>query len=74
LGNNSSIKTLSEIKKESNSIFKLNFFESKNLKIKKIVSGGIFSGFSIFLTGCFVAFKNIFFLIFLKNILKTRMW
>jgi hypothetical protein len=37
-----------------NSIIKLNYFENKNLKIKKIVCGGFFSCYcNIFLTGLF---------------------
>jgi hypothetical protein len=34
-----------------NSIYKLNYFEKKNLKIKKIVCGGFDYSFNIFLTG-----------------------
>jgi hypothetical protein len=37
--------------KELNSIYKLEFFENKNLKIKKIVCGEFDNGFNIFLTG-----------------------
>jgi hypothetical protein len=38
---------------ELNSIYKLNYFEDKNFKIKKIVCSNFKSSINIFLTGLF---------------------
>jgi hypothetical protein len=44
-------------KEKLQSIYKLNYFDNKNLRIKKIVCGGFYEGancFNIFLTGFFL--------------------
>jgi hypothetical protein len=48
MGNNISGQSGNGNHKNLKSIYKLNFFENKNLKIKKIVCGNFFN---IFLTG-----------------------
>jgi hypothetical protein len=53
MGDNSNYQSGNENDEILNSIIKINFFENKNLIIKKINCGGRFidSFFSIFLTG-----------------------